>query len=258
MKSTDSRFVLLPFDQIIVRKSPNYQEQQSVFIEGEVLVPGKWAILNKNDKVSDILKRAGGITELAAPEDATLLRRTIQKPVDSSVNSDEEDITKAKLSSGIPTGDLSNVKEEKIGINLPKILRTPGSFEDLVVQEGDILRVPKRLETVQVGGEVLYPTTVKYSKGMNFPDYISQSGGFTTKSLRKSSYIKYPNGSVDRTRRFLVFNIYPKVKPGSEIFVPVRSAPGLTPQQIIGQTSGLLGSILSLVGVVFALTALNR
>ncbi len=99
-------------------------------------------------------------------------------------------------------------------------MKNPGSFEDLVVQEGDIIRIPKRLETVQVTGEVLYPTTVKYGKGLSFADYISHSGGFTTRSLRKSSYIKYPNGSVDRTRKFMFFNVYPKVQPGSEIFVP--------------------------------------
>jgi protein involved in polysaccharide export with SLBB domain len=256
LNSNDSHFVLQPFDQVVVRKAPNYQVQQSVFIEGEVLVPGKWAIINKNDKISDVIKRAGGVTELASPEDATLLRRTIEKPLDAPTG----DLTAAEnnLKNGIITGDQANVKEERIGIDLPKILKSPGSFEDMVVQEGDIIRIPKRLETVQVSGEVLYPTTVKYARGMNFPDYISQSGGFTTRSLRKSSYIKYPNGSVDRTRRFMVFNIYPKVKPGSEIFVPVRGTPAITPQQAIGQVSGLLGSILSLVGLIFALSALNN
>ena len=259
LNSKDSHFVLLPYDQIVVRRAPNYQVQQSVFIEGEVLVPGKWAMINKNDKISDVIKRAGGITELASPEDATLLRRTIEKSLDAPAPSQNELIAiDASLKNGIVTGDVPNVKEERIGIDLPKILRSPGSFEDMVVQEGDIIRIPKRLETVQVKGEVLYPTTVKYAKGMNFPDYISQSGGFTTRSLRKSSYIKYPNGAVDRTRRFLVFNIYPRVKPGSEIFVPLRGAPAITPQQAIGQVSGLLGSILSLVGLVFALSALNK
>ncbi len=258
LRGDESHFVLLPYDQVIVRREPSYQVQQSVFVEGEVLVPGKWAIINKNDKISDIIARAGGLTESASPEDATLLRRTVQKPLDSPVSPADVTAAEESVKNGRIADDLPNIKEERVGINLPKILKAPGSFEDLIIQEGDILRIPKRLETVQVTGEVLYPTTVKYSRGMKFPDYISQSGGFTVRSLRKSSYIKYANGSVDRTRRFLAFNVYPKVKPGSEIFVPVRAAPVLTPQQLISQTSGLLSSILSLVGLIFALSALNK
>jgi hypothetical protein len=149
------------------------------------------------------------------------------------------------------------VKEEKIGIVLKNILKNPGSFEDLVVQEGDIIRIPKRLETVQVTGSVLYPTTVKYGKGMNFSDYISQSGGFTMQSLRKSSYIKYPNGNIDRTRRFMFFNVYPKVQPGSEIFVPTRNAPALNTQQTISTATTLLSSIMGLIVTVLAFRSLN-
>jgi protein involved in polysaccharide export with SLBB domain len=259
MNSKETRFVMLPYDQVIVRKSPNYQEQQFVFLEGEVLVPGKWAIVNKNDKISDVINRAGGLTELANPVDATLFRRTIVQPIDAPpVSAEEAQAIEMSVQKGVVTGDRDNVKEEKVGIELVKILKSPGSFDDLIIQEGDIIRIPKRLETVQVNGEVLYPTTVKYAKGMSFSDYISQSGGFTMKSLRKSSYIKYPNGAVDRTRRFMVFNVYPKVRAGSEIFVPMRGAPPLTAQQAIAQTSGLLGSVLSLVGLIFALTALNN
>jgi hypothetical protein len=92
---------------------------------------------------------------------------------------------------------------------------------------------------------------------MNFSDYISQSGGFTTQSLRKSSYIKYPNGNIDRTRRFLFFNVYPKVQPGSEIFVPTRAAPALNPQQTIATATGLLGSVMSLILAVLAFRSIN-
>ena len=156
------------------------------------------------------------------------------------------------IQKALHVGDQQNVKEESIGIKLKNILRNPGSFEDLVVQEGDIIRIPKRLETVQVNGSVLYPTTVKYGKGLNFTDYISQSGGFTVASLRKSSYIKYPNGNIDRTRRFLFFNVYPRVEPGSEIFVPIKLAPSLTPQQAIATTTGVLSSIMTLIFAVLA------
>ena len=257
LNSKETNFVLLPFDQVIVRKSPNYVEQQSVFLEGEVLVNGPYSIINKNDKISDIIKRAGGLTELAYPEGATLLRRSIVNSLQNPINYEEEEAAQVNIKRGTITSDLPNVKEESIGIKLKSILKNPGSFEDLIVQEGDIIRIPKRLETVQVIGSVLYPTTVKYGKGMAFSDYISQSGGFTTQSLRKSSYIKYPNGNVDRTRRFLFFNVYPKVEPGSEIYVPQRAAPALNPQQTIATATGLLGSLMGLVVTVLAFRSLR-
>ncbi|WP_229252790.1 polysaccharide biosynthesis/export family protein [Dyadobacter helix] len=257
LNSKESNFVLYPFDQIIVRKSPNYVEQQSVFVEGEVLVSGPFSIINKNDKISDIIKRAGGLTELAYPEGATLLRRTVVKSLVEPTNFEAEEMTEKSIKKGTIIGDQANVKEESIGIKLKSILRNPGSFEDLVVQEGDIIRIPKRLETVQVNGQVLYPTTVKYGKGLTFIDYISQSGGFTTTSLRKSSYVKYPNGNIDRTRRFMFFNVYPKVEPGSEITVPTRAAPSLTPQAAIQTTTSVLGSIMSLILAVLAFRSIN-
>jgi protein involved in polysaccharide export with SLBB domain len=257
LNSRQSNFILQPFDQIIVRKSPNYVEQQSVFIEGEVLVPGEYSIVNKNDKISDVLRRAGNLTELANAEGATLLRRSINKSLTDPTDFETTATVEQSIKTGTIMADVPNVKEESIGIQLKSILKSPGSFEDLILQEGDIIRIPKRLETVQVVGQVLYPTTVKYGKGMSFTDYISQSGGFTTQSLRKSSYIKYPNGNVDRTRKFLFFNVYPKVQPGSEIYVPQRSAPALNTQQTIAAASGLLSGVLGLVGLVLAFRSLN-
>ncbi len=257
LNSKATNFRLLPFDQVIVRKSPNYVEQQTVFVEGEVLVTGPYTIVNKNDKISDIIKRAGGLTELAYPQGATLLRRTIVRDLEEPTDFDQAAITERSIKKGTILGDQPNVKEEKIGIVLENILKNPGSFEDLIVQEGDIIRIPKRLETVQVAGSVLYPTTVKYGKGMSFTDYISQSGGFTVQSLRKSSYIKYPNGNIDRTRRFLFFNVYPKVEPGSEIFVPVRAAPQLNTQQAISTATGLLSSVMGLIVTVLAFRSIR-
>jgi len=257
LNSNQTNFILQPFDQVIVRKSPNYVEQQSVFVEGEVLVPGEYSIINKSDKISDVIRRAGSLTELANPEGATLLRRSLNRSLNQPTNFEAVDAVEKSIKSGTIMGDLPDVKEESIGIQLRSILKSPGSFEDLIIQEGDIIRIPKRLETVQVIGQVLYPTTVKYGKGMAFTDYISQSGGFTTQSLRKSSYIKYPNGNVDRTRRFLFFNVYPKVQPGSEIYVPQRAAPALNTQQTINTATGLIGSIMTLVVTILAFRSLN-
>ena len=147
--------------------------------------------------------------------------------------------------------------EQLIGISLQKILSEPGSQEDMILEEGDILRIPKQLETVRVGGEVLLPTTAKFRRGQTFQDYISQAGGFTSRSSRKRSYVVYANGSADRTRRFAFFNVYPRVEPGSEIIVPQQTRGELTPQQVISNTTGVIGSIMTLITTVLAFRLLK-
>ncbi len=244
----DTNFPLYPFDEVIVRKSPNYQEQQYVTLEGEVLNPGQYAIINKNDKVSDLVRRAGGLTDLAYVKGATLIRsREI-----SEFEAEQTANALGQIATEVPKGrfDLEaepEIRQEFVGIQLERILQTPDSDENIIIQEGDILRIPKRLETVRVQGALLYPNTVKYNDDMNFLDYVSQSGGFTKNSLRSSAYVKYPNGSVDRTRRFLVFNVYPKVQPGSEIYVPTKEKTALSTLQIIQQGTAITGTLFQLI-----------
>lgn len=246
--------VLWPFDEVIVGKSPAYKEQQYVRVEGDgVLREGTYPIINRNDKISDIVRRAGGLTELAYLPGATLLRTSVLPDADALEAAEAEASITQGLLSGTGVGAIEGAsKQENIGINMARILRSPGSKEDLIVQAGDVIRIPKRLETVQVQGEVLYPTTVKYNDGMSFLDFISQSGGFTKASLRRSSWIKYPNGSVDRTRRFLVFNIYPKVQPGSEIYVPVKAGNEMTPLQLLNLGVQVSSTLMTLILSVLA------
>ncbi len=250
----ESGIVLWPYDEVIVGRSPSYKEQQYVRIEGDgILREGSYPIINRNDKISDIVERAGGLTELAFLPGATLVRTTILPEANTI------DVVEAEesINQNIVTGASVNVvegttKQENIGINMTRILRNKGSKEDLIVQAGDVIRVPKRLETVQVAGEVLYPTTVKYNDGMSFLDFVSQSGGFTKASQRRSSWIKYPNGSVDRTRRFLVFNVYPKVQPGSEIVVPVKAGTEVTPLQLLNVGIQISTTLMTLILSVLA------
>ncbi|WP_373513004.1 SLBB domain-containing protein [Persicitalea sp.] len=253
LDGNDTRFVLYPFDEVIVRKSPNYQEQQYVGVEGEVLNPGSYGIISKNEKVSDLIIRAGGLTDLAYVKGATLIRTTEVSQFESQQTAN----ALGQISSEVRKGTLNvsaggQFRQEFVGIQLDQILKNPESDANIIIQEGDIIRIPKRLETVQVKGELLYPTTVKYNDDMNFLDYISQSGGFTRSSLRRSSYIKYPNGSVDRTRRFLMFNVYPKVEPGSEIYVPEKGQTALTPQQILQQGISVTSTLFTLILSVLA------
>lgn len=257
LNTDENRFQLQPFDQIIVRRSPNYLVQTYATVEGEVIVPGSYAIRSKDQKISDLVQLAGGLSPRAYVEGATLIRQVQLSPdeIERQQNSVRE------LSNDDPRGKSTvNVeavvanKPESIDINLKKIMASPGSSEDILVQEGDILRIPKLLETVRIQGEVLLPKTVKYRSGQTFMDYIADSGGFTAKSQRRRAFVVYANGSVDRTRKFMFINIYPRVEPGSEVVIPRRTATPLTPQQVLSQTTGLVGSLLTLITTVLVLT----
>ena len=138
---------------------------------------------------------------------------------------------------------------------MEKILKNPGSAEDLILQDGDVVNIPKRLQTIRIEGEVLYPTTVKYMPGLNFLDYISRSGGFTKKSARGRAFIIYPNGSVDRTRKFLFVRIHPKVEPGSEIVIPGKTEN--TAAQI-AQMTGIITSMSLTITTVVSILAIFK
>ncbi|MBC8155721.1 MAG: SLBB domain-containing protein [Bacteroidetes bacterium] len=255
----NSKFVLQPFDEVIIRRSPNYLAQTYAGVEGEVVIPGRYAIASKDQKISDMVTLAGGLTPQAYVEGATLVRLVKLSPEElaqqqQSINELAGDLRKATVQID-PT--VTN-KEESIGIDLKRILANPGSMEDMLVQQDDVLRIPKRLETVRIQGEILLPKTVKFQNGQTFQDYISQAGGFTTKSLKKRAFIVYANGSVDRTRRFAFFNVYPRVEPGAEIVVPTESRTPITPQQALQSATGVVSSLLTLILSVLAFQTLNR
>lgn len=255
---TNSKFVLEPFDQVIVRRSPNYQIQTYARVEGEVILPGEYPIRSKDQRVSDLVAMAGGTTPYAYIEGATLVRSVkLSAEEIAQQQRSVEELSDDARKAVVKTDQLAPGKEESIGINLKRILAKPGSSEDMLLQEGDILRIPKLLETVRLQGEVLLPTTVKYRPGQTFQDYIAQAGGFTTKSQRNKSFVVYANGSVDRTRKFMFFNIYPRVEPGSEVVVPTRSTVPLTPQQILGQATAITSSLLTLISLLLAYRAIK-
>ena len=253
IKSSDSKFLLQPFDQVIVRRSPNYQVQTYARVEGEVILPGGYPIKTKDQKISDIVTQAGGLTPFAYVRGATLIR-TVKLSDDELAQRQRsvDELADDTRKSIVQIDAVTPYKTESIGINLQKILDNPGSDEDILVQEGDLLRIPKQLETVRLQGELMLPTTVKYRDERNFQDYISEAGGFTDKSQRRKSYVVYANGSVDRTRKFMFFNIYPRVEPGSEIIVPRSTGIPITPQQLIGQVTAITSSVFTLILGVLA------
>jgi protein involved in polysaccharide export with SLBB domain len=261
------KFELQPFDIVSVRSSIGYEIQKQVKIEGEVLYPGMYSISNKNERVSDLVERAGGLTALAYTKGASLKREGLSKlrglnKNDAKAQEELAEEEKAKLNqlkrlqANAADSSLA-VKEDEIlnnvyvGINLEKILAAPKSSADLILEEGDVLRIPKELQTVKVNGAVLYPVTTSFSQGRSFKYYVSQGGGFSEKSTRKRSYVIYANGSVRSTRKVFLFNNYPSIEPGAEVFVPKKDArKAVSAGEIVGISSALASMAIIILNLV--------
>jgi protein involved in polysaccharide export with SLBB domain len=249
LKLSEQQFVLQPFDVIAVRGSEGYQVQRQVTMEGEVLYPGTYTITRKDERISDLIQRAGGLTPTGYAEGASL-KRPGPKPLlneknKNTINNDDEEAKKflnlKRVQQAGVRDTLSTDVEQKliqsdlVGIELASILKNPHSKVDLIVEDGDVIRVPRQLQTVKVTGEVLNPNNIVFSSVKGFKQYVNGAGGFTSTALRRGAYIKYANGSVESARKFLFFNNYPKVKPGAEILVPKRAVTErLTAQGWIG------------------------
>ena len=258
------KFEIKPFDIITVRNSEGYSIQKQVKIEGEVLYPGMYTITSKDYRISDLIKRAGGLTPFAYAEGASLKRPGAEKvnPADkNAINNQEEEQKKflnlervqeknVKDTENAKKIDEKLVQSDLVGINLDRILDKPMSRQDLILEEGDIVRVPKQLQTVKVTGEVLNPNSIVYIPGKSFKQYINGAGGFTSTAWKNRAYIKYANGSAEAAKKFLFFNNYPKVKPGAEILVPVKAErERITAQAWIGIGTG----IASLAAIIVSL-----
>jgi protein involved in polysaccharide export with SLBB domain len=260
----DRRFELKPFDVVSVRSSEGYQVQRQVTIEGEVLYPGRYTLTRKDERISDLIKRAGGLTPISYAEGASL-KRPGPSPImneegKNTIHNEEEEAKKflnlkRVQQTGVKDTLSSNVEQrliqsDLVGIELVTILKKPGAKSDLILEDGDVIRVPKQLQTVKVTGEVLNPNNIVFSAGKGFKQYVNGAGGFTSTALRKGAYIKYANGSVESASKFLFFNNYPKVKPGAEILVPKRAlTERLTPQG----WSGIGTAVASMAAIVVSL-----
>jgi protein involved in polysaccharide export with SLBB domain len=205
----DAAFELMPFDQVYVRTRPNYEVQQTVRVEGEVEFPGVYVLPSRTTRLSDIIEQAGGLSDYAFPRGASLDRRLNSVAAEELAFLDEEE-----------RNFLQDEDRTSVGIRLAEALRRPGSNIDLILEDGDVITVPKELQTVRIEGEVLSPTSVQFQRGKSFQSYINSAGGITDNAQRKRAYIVYANGEVDRTRRFLFFRSNPDVQPGATIVIP--------------------------------------
>lgn len=247
-----SKFILEPFDEVFVRSSPNYEKQQFISIEGQVTFPGVYGLERKNERISEVITRAGGLNAQAYPKGATLVRKfKISKQEADRKSEQLSELSDNTTEASVKVKSVKEETSESIGIDLVRALEQPNSSADMLLQDGDVIKIPKEPQTVRMQGEVLYPTSTRYVEGFPFKHYISEAGGYTELSSRKRSYIIYANGSVDRTRKFLgLINIYPKVHPGSEIVVPSLNIRQGASQQVLQTIQTLttgLGSIATLV-----------
>ena len=251
LKNMAADFHLKPFDIVSVYSLPGYEKQKSVKVEGEVVYPGYYTIEKKTEKISDLIARAGGLSASADIEGGTLKRSNIailgveKNKADTAELQRERierlDRLKKNFRDSTKTKDSTELRNNYVGIDLKQIMEKPGSDIDLIVEDGDVLRVPKKQQIVRVNGEVLYPSAVVFNSDKTFKEYVLNAGGFTPRALKRGAYIVYANGTVKGTRKVLFFfNSHPEVKPGSEIYVPRKPEPkGDTGQQIIGYSTAL-------------------
>lgn len=284
---------LVPFDQVIVRKRASFTMQKLVAVEGQVNSPGIFAIQSSGERISDLVKRSGGLNQFAYAKGATLIRRTeffnteseqlrrqrnleglkmklaedpsnseaqsellqrlltespeAKSPVDNQLAQTKKE-SLDQIASETPGFAVKLKETEAVAIDLEEILRNPGSEDDILLEEGDILSVPKLFQTVRMRGDVVYPTTLRHESGRSLKHYINGAGGFERRANRKQTYVVYANGAVKRTKGFLGIRNYPPVEPGAEVIVPTKGPKvPLRLGEIVGITTGLatLGLVIS-------------
>ena len=242
----DKGFVLEPYDVVQVRRSPGYMEPRTVRIDGEVVFEGNFTLSKKNQRLSDMIQAAGGVTNEAYVKGARLER---------TMTADEKARLQAAIEAARQTADdkdsvslaqLETTDVYTVGIDLEKALANPGGDYDVVVRDGDRLIVPEYNGTVKISGNVLFPNTVAYMAGKNWKHYINQAGGFGNRSKKSKSYIVYQNGTVSQVGKG-------KVEPGCEIVVPKKGKRDLAN---LTQWLGIGSSLASLATMVVALTKL--
>jgi protein involved in polysaccharide export with SLBB domain len=271
-------------DQVIVRRISGYEPVRMVNVEGEVLYPGNYNITNKAERISDVLKRAGGITRYANSHDAFLIRKERTHPVERTLNfilteniknqlsaqsSNKVDVLTLKnaginspealakfdsLQTSMTVEGVANKvfnSEGVVGIDLQEILNNPRSKNNLKLEDGDIIYVPREVQTVRIVGQVLFPTLVRYY-GTSIRSYINSAGGFSDKAQRSKVFVLYANGTAKSTTKFLGFNIYPPVKPGSRVIVPEKPLE-IKNRLTAGETVSILTSITSVTALVYSI-----
>ena len=257
----EAGFHLQPFDEVFVRKSPGYKEQQNVSVDGEVQFSGDYTLTKQNERLSDLIKKAGGVTNIAYVAGARLERKMneaerirYEESVKMQRQQQEATMMEQALKSGRSVTEIkaaATAAEEKlripetyfVGIELDKALENPGADEDIVLREGDRLVVPGMTSTVKISGEVMYPNTVGFVAGKKAKYYINQAGGYGNNAKKRKAYIIYMNGDVAKIKSGT------KVRPGCEIVVPQKTVSRMTTAETVTLGTGI-ASIATMIATL--------
>ncbi len=259
-------FHLMPFDEVYVRKSPGYYKQQNVTIEGEIMFAGNYTLTKKNERLSDLFRRAGGGTDLAYIEGARLERKVNEAErirleeiyrmrkeekerimQETAINNNrsiaELNMNAQAAKEGNDEDDFIEIPETyPVGIELDKAIANPGCDEDIVLREGDRIFIPTYNGTVKINGEVMYPNSVAYHDGKNAKYYIKQAGGYNRYAKKNMAYVIYMNGTVAKVSDGA------KIRPGCEIVVPQKAMTRkLTTQELltIGTSAASIATMIA-------------
>jgi len=285
INNSDGKFVLENGDQVAVRSIPGFESIRMVQLDGEVIRPGAYNITSKKEYISDVIKRSGGLTKFAYPAGAFLIRNQkfdqaqlklnnfmiqnaktqLEKLSNNNIdvqlleqmgikqngNFEAIDSIQQKL---MGTDILSNIENTEgiVGINLNNIMKNPRGKYDLKLEEGDLIYVPRELQTVRILGAVYFPTYVRYDKTYCLKDYINGAGGVSNSAQRSKIFVLYPNGTSKSTRSFLGFKVYPTIMPGSQILVPQKQM-DIRQKMTTGESISVLTSVTSMAAIVYSI-----
>lgn len=240
-------FILEPFDQVFVRRSPGYSEQKNVVVNGEILYEGEYSLNYKNERLSSLIKRAGGLTSFGYARGAKLTRVANEHEIKRMQN--VIDMMRKELGESLAKSLMLELDSVfTVGIDLEEALKNPGSNADIVLREGDVISIPEMTSTVKINGAVMMPNTVTYQKGKNVRYYLNQAGGYSQNAKKTKKFIIYMNGEVTKVK-----SRSHKVEPGCEIVVPNK-----VKQNRIGEVIGYATSFASLATMIASLANLLK
>jgi len=236
-------FLLQPFDQIFVRENPDFEPAKNISLSGEVKYPGTYTLLSKDEKISSVIKRAGGLTRFAYLDGVTMFRKEVSSR-NQTTNITLKDLSDELFDSILSDPSLSLLYQEelqnmrvenfenynemimynKVYLNLDKALQSNASKHNLVLLEGDSVIVPKTMDVVHIRGELMNleggAISAPYFGTRRANYYVNNfAGGFTRTNRKANTVVIYPNGIAKKTMNFGLFVVSPRVKKGSIIKV---------------------------------------
>jgi protein involved in polysaccharide export with SLBB domain len=236
------KFILKPFDYIYVRSAPSYHKQRTVYITGEVRYPGPYSIGSKNERVSDLIKRAGGLMPNAFVKGANMKRAN--KQAEQNI-----DVLEAAIEDSMLTKVETQLKNTQLELRLESILKNPGTEFDYLLKDGDQINIPEFSQEVRISGEIRNPIGLAYESGRPLKYYIERNGGFGEKADKSKVFVIYCDGTTKVTRNFLG-PVYPPIEPGCQIVIPKKEE-----KARIDDTGKWLGIASTLATVLLAINS---